>query len=387
MSHFCVLVIGNDPEEQMAPYHEFECTGQDDEYVQDVDRTEESREEYLSRTCRQLKSPEGKLYDPWDDKFYRDPTPEEKEKIGPMAGAGCGHGLRWSSKDWGDGQGYRAKVHFTPEGYEEVEVPYKELMTFAKYLTDESDEERLVPFGETPDTSDPHKYGYILLGENGEVEKVVRRTNPNAKWDWFQVGGRWTGFFKLKAGGKGETGSQGLMTPRARDGWADSALLKDIDVEGIRADAEEKARVKYELMERLFGGSIPKIDILWDDLRTKEEYKDISIDEKRKMYHDQEALKTFAALRKEHHGNKEFEDLQFADLQDFQGSKEDYLEKARDSAFITFAVLKDGNWYERGEMGWWACVSNENKDWDKEFTRLVDGLPEDTLLTIVDCHI
>ena len=26
MSHFLVLVIGDNPEKQLAPYHEFECT-------------------------------------------------------------------------------------------------------------------------------------------------------------------------------------------------------------------------------------------------------------------------------------------------------------------------------------------------------------------------
>ena len=36
MSHFAVLVIGPDPERQLAPYHEFECTGMDDEYVDNV---------------------------------------------------------------------------------------------------------------------------------------------------------------------------------------------------------------------------------------------------------------------------------------------------------------------------------------------------------------
>ena len=25
-------------------------------------------------------------------------------------------------------------------------------------------------------------------------------TNPRAKWDWYQLGGRWTGFFKMKQG-------------------------------------------------------------------------------------------------------------------------------------------------------------------------------------------
>src|SRR5512145_3202560 len=31
-------------------------------------------------------------------------------------------------------------------------------------------------------------------------------TNPNAKWDWYQVGGRWDGFLKMNFGKKSELG-------------------------------------------------------------------------------------------------------------------------------------------------------------------------------------
>jgi hypothetical protein len=41
MSHFSVLVIGENPERQLAPYHEFECTGTNDQYVEDVNITAE----------------------------------------------------------------------------------------------------------------------------------------------------------------------------------------------------------------------------------------------------------------------------------------------------------------------------------------------------------
>ena len=49
----------------------------------------------------------------------------------------------------------------------------------------------------------------------------------------------------------------------------------------------------------------------------------------------------------------------------------------------------NGEWHERGKMGWWACVSNEKDEdvWFSEFNKLIDSLPDDTLLTIVDCHI
>ncbi len=43
MSHFAVLVADKDPEALLAPFHEFECTGQDDEYVKDIDITESAQ--------------------------------------------------------------------------------------------------------------------------------------------------------------------------------------------------------------------------------------------------------------------------------------------------------------------------------------------------------
>ena len=41
MTHFTVLVVGDNVEEQLLPYHEFECTGLDNQYVQDIDVTDD----------------------------------------------------------------------------------------------------------------------------------------------------------------------------------------------------------------------------------------------------------------------------------------------------------------------------------------------------------
>lgn len=59
------------------------------------------------------------------------------------------------------------------------------------------------------------------------------------------------------------------------------------------------------------------------------------------------------------------------------------------SEISTFAVVKDGKWYERGEMGWWGCVSNEisEQEWEQQYQTLLQGLSDDTLLSIFDCHI
>ena len=53
----------------------------------------------------------------------------------------------------------------------------------------------------------------------------------------------------------------------------------------------------------------------------------------------------------------------------------------------TFAILKDGKWYEKGNMGWWGVVSDENEQWDKEFERIISEVNDNELITIVDCHI
>lgn len=54
-------------------------------------------------------------------------------------------------------------------------------------------------------------------------------------------------------------------------------------------------------------------------------------------------------------------------------------------AFIT----PDGEWVERGEMGWFGIGSNEmNEDeWDAKFREYLKTLDKDIILTQVDCHI
>lgn len=57
---------------------------------------------------------------------------------------------------------------------------------------------------------------------------------------------------------------------------------------------------------------------------------------------------------------------------------------------IPFAYVDPvGRWFERGEMGWWAMVSNEkNKDeWETQFKKFVSKLGDDVIVTVVDCHI
>ena len=120
------------------------------------------------------------------------------------------------------------------------------------------------------------------IGNNGEIYSTY---NPNSKWDWYSLGGRWSGSIKLKEGKQGECGRSGIF---GNEVGIDRALKGDI---------------------------------------------------------------------------ANFDEL------------------------MPFAVVKDGKWYEKGEMGYWAIVFNEDKDWNSKFLKLVENLSDDTLISMYDCHI
>ena len=63
----------------------------------------------------------------------------------------------------------------------------------------------------------------------------------------------------------------------------------------------------------------------------------------------------------------------------------DYLFEHTPFCFVT----EDGEWREKGEMGWWGSVSNEKTEdsWKQQFVDYVKSLDENCLVTVVDFHI
>lgn len=59
--------------------------------------------------------------------------------------------------------------------------------------------------------------------------------NSKAKWDWYQVGGRWCGYFVKKANGYGEKGSRSWMDlrPDTDDNSVDIVRKGDIDIDEV----------------------------------------------------------------------------------------------------------------------------------------------------------
>lgn len=380
MSHFTVLVIGQNPEKQLQPFHEFECTGEVDQFVQSVDQLQEAIEGFSGSKKTKHKAPDGTLHEPHGDQFYREMTEEEAKTVGPVAGSGFGSGLSWYSKDWGDGLGYRAKIHFLPEGWEKVELQASETQTFAEYVADYYDRPLLSESVE-PDLEGDHKWGWYRTNADGDVIELINRTNPNKKWDWYQLGGRWSGFFKMKPRTSAVLGTPGLMTPKADDGTADQAFKIDIDFDGMRSDAEAKAAIKYDEIRAIIGQHLPAAP--WPEMLAKyhgdNPVLEGGIDAARKAYRSQPAVQALG----------ESEAHRWDDIEPYLVDRAEFIRLSGLKSCSTFAVLKDGVWHERGQMGWWACVSDEKDDdtWLTELGKLIGDLPDDTLLSVYDCHI
>ena len=349
MSHFTVLVVGPNPEEQLAPFQENNMDDCPKEYLTFHEIESEKREEYENEGVEKVVMPDGRFLNIWDTEF----------RVPGSIGIGT-------------------NTHEVPKHLEIREVSYKELYsTFEEYMEDWcSYKERDEKTG---------KYGYW--------------ENPDAKWDWYQLGGRWTGYFKLKSDANPEfaiQGRPGLMTEVAEVGYADTALKKDIDIAGMIAEAQAEAKDRYEKIEAIFPDGIPKLEVEWEALTDEEgEYKDWDWDKRRKFYHGQEGMvhwKEVTQTKAEKLKDVDEELRRFyiwADLSDYQLSKEDYIQDAGNGCLSSYAVIKEGKWYERGEMGWWGVASNEKSKnvWNEEFAKLIEDLPENTLLSIYDCHI
>ena len=153
-------------------------------------------------------------------------------------------------------------------------------------------------------------------------------SNPNARWDWWQVGGRWSGFLHLK---NGES--------------VDEAVVSDID---FSPDREEyKAALRW-----------------WE------------VCVEGKPLEDGEDQRDFFNFYKPEYLIEQY------------GSKEKYAESR--SEHIPWACLtSDGEWMEKGQMGWFATsdATQESRDNFRQwFMDYIEDHP-DLVITMVDCHI
>ena len=371
MSHFAVLVVTDQyPSDEvltetLQPWHEYECTGIKDQYVVDLDITEEAFAKYSEDTERRFKDLDGGLHSPYDEQFYREPTSEEAAKIGKFGGSGGCDGFSYSSQDWDDGLGYRSKVKFIPEGWEEVTVPTKDVLSFAEWCDGW--------YGNTPN----------------EEGRLIRTTNPNSKWDWWQVGGRY---------------SNRLMENKLKFGHAISesgniSIKKYLDLPGMKEMRVSKRRTYVEEALADAAARVPAdfhlgIDIEYLIKQVADEYPKVradyeALDPKPAYWAYLDALKEQQpenpVVMARALGMFGYDGLYETGFEPTDTDLEAFIQAA--PALSAWAFVKDGEWFQKGQMGWFGLSVDDDAGWDLKFQELLDSVDDNQYLTIVDCHI
>lgn len=231
------------------------------------------------------------------------------------------------------------------DNIEDQLAPYDENIEAEPYFS-EDDGQWILDWGrkKLPDVENPtlEQIAKAVSSEDEQYEvrngKIghISTYNPDSKWDWYCVGGRWTGYFPMKPGSKGDVGEPGLMTKPAKAGFADIARLRDIDFDRARLDAAREAHAEFSMWQRIYERNGKPES--WSSIRDS----GIDIEKARAIYHAQPAIAEAKQAR-----------LTFMDcpVELFGFDHVSYVADKMDSVLVPFAFVLGGKWYERGKMG------------------------------------
>lgn len=319
----------------LAPFKE---ETDDERYIAFCDEEDEMRKKYAADTTERVRLPDGSLVSTYDDQF----------RVPGSFGTSFG----------------KNPSHVVPDSLAVEKVPFTTLYaTFEAYAKD-------------------------YCGHDGPDKKTGRYgywRNPNAKWDWFSIGGRWTGFYPLKKGAKRELGRPGAFDNKPDPG-GDIVRVSDIDFDGIAAKSRERMTKFWgEWIRWLDGEKFPAFE------GPRAQALDVGL-----LRVVREPVTTKAAGERviswEGTVAKDDDRRHWSDVATIVDEATFFRDYAHAfDTLTTYAALDDDGWHAPGRMGWFGC-SDDTPDtfhaFKKEFrSRFIDACGPDDLLVCVDCHI
>ena len=232
----------------------------------------------------------------------------------------------------------------------------------------------------------------------------------NAKWDWWQIGGRYTGHLTEAYNPSEDPANQercwlcrgtgkrpdmtvhdgcngchgtGISTKwptqwvnvgnQARWGAIDFDALLQANRK-VNADTWDKAEIEYK--KRLqgkhtlmtFGDALRYYNKIIKTLQTEDSEEPLW----QRIKNDPEANR-FHAL------------VGFCYGIENVYSRNAFIAKA--VALSAWALVKDGCWYEKGALGWFGMSMDDKEDWPTQLQALLKTIRPDQWITIVDYHI
>ena len=321
MSHFSVAVISKNEDdifELIAPY----CVagaGASSKYLEFVDETDDIKNKFFDEknTMEIVVLKSGKILPKYSDYFLKEVVNETdaREKVKK-------DGKEYETKTVTNHKLNKTYTYFYDWGKRAIkDIPvsqyYKTFKEYGIKLGYTWDEQRKC-------------FGYY--------------TNPNGKYDYYEIGGRYQYFLKSENGKLSE--STKFRPTNYREGYCDSAKIKDVD---FRFDME-----KYKQCERIW-------EVIVDGAKATQKEKDDFIH----MWRSQVLLDRYE-------------------------TKENFA--ITKSTFNTYGVITpDGKWHSRGEMGMFGVSCNEEEseiDWVKNYyNRFIAKENKNYYITIIDFHI
>lgn len=213
--------------------------------------------------------------------------------------------------------------------------------------------------------------------------------NPNAKWDWYSVGGRWSGLLRLKdfaaalvenSIGRGTPGIFGRMNNHIDR--VDFALAGNIDWDGMQQEQIDRKMERYNIYHQAKATGCQPTE---DDI---EKARDRVAGSKKLQdeFGSGERLATLWAIEREAREiAKVWLDIGEMNLMDV--AEDEYKELLTPDALAFAFIDLEGKWNQSGQMGWFACVSNPEPDYDARFWEFIKTIPPELQVYIVDCHI
>jgi hypothetical protein len=268
------------------------------------------------------------------------------------------------------------------ERVEHVTVPHtKRYATFDEYMRDYEGDERDEKTG---------RYGYYH--------------NPNAKWDWWAIGGRWRGLLMVRAPDRFSEIDVGIERPPVEAGlgevsWVfdrkyhegplpgssaevDYCRIRDLDWSRIDKEARERAAKFWaEVDDFLAGkeftyGAGPRDAMLALGMlscRDADELDGSEFWKSKWPRQNRPGVDRFDVVAKK--PNREELDARVI---------------AHHFPVSTFARLDASGWKERGEMGWFGYSTDtpeSNEAHDKAFPEWLKSGDSGDWVVVVDCHI
>ena len=252
-------------------------------------------------------------------------------------------------------------LHKEDQNIDTLLAPYNENLKVEPYLKLTNDEVIAKAREEYDDNysekelikSYAEDYGYIVLDDG-----LYSTYNPNSKWDWYLIGGRFSDGLELTDEGIDEA-------------------IKSYD-HGWFGQASEEEQIEYVK----YADSAPIKYIKW--------FTPLSQEEKDKLRRWWEINVEGDELRNGEEKDKYF----FWNPEWFKRRYKDADTYIKLKEMITFfaVITPDGKWYAPSNMGWWACTDGEPEDelrWDLEFyDKFIEpNLNSDLICTVIDCHI